>query len=224
MGIHDGHRQRCKQRYLAAGADGLSDHQLLELLLFYAIPRQDTNETAHRLIDTFGSLYAVLTAEPKELASVAGVGENAALLLHLTGELGVRGKTAIPPKTVLSDPRKAGAYFTALLSGHRRELLYQACLDAKGKVLTCHCVTKGTVSASALHVRQLVEDALYAGAVSVILAHNHPSGVALPSSADVAMTRLVEEAMEPLGIKVSDHIIVADGDFVSMAQSGFLMR
>lgn len=224
MGIHDGHRQRCKQRFLAAGGDGFSDHQLLEMLLFYAIPRQDTNETAHRLIDRFGSLRAVLASQPNELTAVEGVGENAAALLCLAGELGRRARVVTPPKHVLNDAQTAGKYFVGLLAGHRRELLYQACLDAKGKLLSCRCLSRGTVSASPIQIRQVAEEALYAGAVSIILAHNHPSGVALPSTTDLAMTRLVQDALEPLGIRLHDHIIVSDGDYTSMAQSGLLLR
>jgi len=102
--------------------------------------------------------------------------------------------------------------------------LYQVCLDGKGKLLTCRCIAKGTVSASAVHVRQVVENALYAGASTIILAHNHPSGVALPSDADVLVTHRIQEALAPLGIRLADHIIVADDDYVSMAESGFLRR
>ena len=92
-----------------------------------------------------------------------------------------------------------------LLAGQKRELLYQVCLDGKGKLLTCRCIAKGTVSASAVHVRQVVENALYAGASTIILAHNHPSGVALPSDADVLVTHRIQEALAPLGIRLADH-------------------
>lgn len=222
MGLHDGHRQRSKRRFLTVGADGFDDHQLLELLLFYAIPRQDTNETAHRLMKQFGSLQGVLNAAPEELMAVEGVGESAAGLLRLTGELAIRSRCTSLPQKILNSPDRTGAYFMELLAGQKRELLYQVCLDGKGKLLTCRCISKGTVTASALHVRQVVENALYAGASSIILAHNHPSGVALPSQADVVVTRQVQEALLPLGIRLADHIIVADSDYVSMAESGLL--
>ena len=199
MGLHDGHRQRSKRRYLALGAEGLEDHQLLELLLFYAIPRQDTNETAHRLIQRFGSLQGVLHAAPEELTSVEGVGENAAVLVRLVGDM-------------------------ELLAGEKKEMLYQVCLDAKGKLLTCRCISKGSVAASPVSVRQVVENALYAGASSIILAHNHPSGVALPSQQDLLVTRQIQEALSPLNIRLADHVVVADSDYVSMAESGLLAR
>lgn len=224
MGLHDGHRQRSKRRYLALGAEGMEDHQLLELLLFYAIPRCDTNETAHRLLKRFGSLQGVLYADPGELAAVEGIGESAAVLLRLTGDLSLRARKAALPEKLLNSPDRAGAYFAELLLGQKRELLYEACLDGKGKLLSCRCITKGTVTSSPLQVRQVVENALYSGADSVLLAHNHPSGVALPSDADVLVTHRIQEALAPLGIRLADHIIVADDDYVSMAESGFLQR
>lgn len=136
MGLHDGHRQRSKRRYLALGAEGMEDHQLLELLLFYAIPRQDTNETAHRLIQRFGSLQGVLHAAPEELTSVEGVGENAAVLVRLVGDMALRARCSSLPQKVLNSPDRTGAYFMELLAGEKKEMLYQVCLDTKGKLLT----------------------------------------------------------------------------------------
>ena len=151
-----------------------------------------------------------------------GIGESAAVLLRLTGDLSLRARKAALPEKLLNSPGRAGAYFAELLLGQKRELLYEACLDGKGKLLSCRCITKGTVTSSPLQVRQVVENALYSGADSVLLAHNHPSGVALPSQADVVVTRQVREALAPLGIVLRDHIIVADRDYVSMAESGLL--
>ena len=211
MGLHDGHRQRAKDRYRQLGADALADHELLELALFYAIPRQDTNETAHRLLKRFRSLQGVLQATPEELEREEGVGRSAARITSL-------------PEKILNSPDRTGAYFMELLTGQKRELLYQVCLDGKGKLLTCRCIGKGTVSASPVHVRQVVENALYAGASTIILAHNHPSGVALPSQQDLLVTRQIQEALSPLNIRLADHVVVADSDYVSMAESGLLAR
>ena len=131
MGLHDGHRQRCKRRYLAAGAEGMDDHQLLELLLFFAIPRQDTNETAHRLVRQFGSMQGVLRASADELMTVDGVGENAAVLLRLAGDMALRARCSAMPQTVLNSTERTGVYFMELLAGEKKELLYQVCLDGK---------------------------------------------------------------------------------------------
>ena len=222
MGLHDGHRQRAKERYGQVGADALADHELLELALFYAIPRQDTNETAHRLLKRFRSLQGVLQALPEELEQVEGVGKNAALLLHLMADISQRARITSLPEKILNSPDRTGAYFMELLTGQKRELLYQVCLDGKGKLLTCRCIAKGTVSASAVHVRQVVENALLSGAAGVVLGHNHPSGVALPSAEDRAATLQVRDALATMDIRLLDHIIVADGDFVSMEASGLL--
>lgn len=221
MGLHDGHRQRCKQRFLRTGAEGFDDHQLLELLLFYAIPRCDTNETAHRLLKRFGSLQGVLYAAPEELSAVEGIGESAAVLLRLTGDLSLRARKAALPEKLLNSPGRAGAYFAELLLGQKRELLYEACLDGKGKLLSCRCITKGTVTSSPLQIRQVVENALYSGADSVLLAHNHPSGVALPSADDVQTTQRIAQALHAVDIVLIDHIVVAEGDYISMVQSGY---
>ena len=192
--------------------------------LFYAIPRQDTNETAHRLIQRFGSLQGVLHAAPEELTSVEGVGENAAVLVRLVGDMALRARCSSLPQKVLNSPDRTGAYFMELLAGEKKEMLYQVCLDAKGKLLTCRCISKGSVAASPVSVRQVVENALYAGASSIILAHNHPSGVALPSQQDLLVTRQIQEALSPLNIRLADHVVVADSDYVSMAESGLLAR
>ena len=219
MGLHDGHRQRKRERFLKQGADGLADHEVLELLLYYAIPRRDTNELAHRLIQHFGTLDAVFQAPPEALMQVSGIGENAAVLLNLVPAAQRCARRSVSAERILNSVERCGAYFMDLLDGQRRELLYQVCLDGKGKLLTCRCIGKGTVSASPVHVRQVVENALYAGASGIILAHNHPSGVALPSAEDRMVTHQVMEALEPLGIRLIDHIVVADNDFVSMAES-----
>ena len=177
-----------------------------------------------RLLKRFRSLQGVLQATPEELEREEGVGRSAALLLCLIGDISRRARITSLPEKILNSPDRTGAYFMELLTGQKRELLYQVCLDGKGKLLTCRCIGKGTVSASPVHVRQVVENALYAGASTIILAHNHPSGVALPSDADVLVTRRIQEALAPLGIRLADHIIVADDDYVSMAESGFLQR
>ena len=186
--------------------------------------RQEVQLAAHRLIQRFGSLQGVLHAAPEELTSVEGVGENAAVLVRLVGDMALRARCSSLPQKVLNSPDRTGAYFMELLAGEKKEMLYQVCLDAKGKLLTCRCISKGSVAASPVSVRQVVENGLYAGASSIILAHNHPSGVALPSQQDLLVTRQIQEALSPLNIRLADHVVVADSDYVSMAESGLLAR
>ena len=225
MPVHEGHRSRKKEQFRAHGLDAFADHEVLELLLYYAVPRQDTNPIAHRLMQKFDSLDAVFAADRAALEEVEGVGENASTLLTLIFPLMRRIRaSAGAHETVLSDTEQAGAYFLDLFFGEREEKLYEACLDAKGRLLACHLVAEGDTDSVQLNMRKIVENALKCGASSVLLAHNHPSGVALPSDADVLVTHRIQEALAPLGIRLADHIIVADDDYVSMAESGFLQR
>ena len=116
----------------------------------------------------------------------------------------------------MNSPDRTGAYFMELLTGQKRELLYQVCLDGKGKLLTCRCIGKGTVSASPVHVRQVVENALYAGASTIILAHNHPSGLVHPSREDIVMTRKAQDFLQEIGVNLLDHFVITDKEFYSM--------
>lgn len=221
MSVHDGHRGRKKEQFLKNG-DALADHELLEILLYYAIPRRDTNELAHRLLDRFGSLERVLTASAEELQAVDGLGQSAAVLLTLLPVIWRRTEQQ-GQEQILNSVERCGRYFLPLLRRQKRELLYQVCLDGKGKVLSSRCLAQGGVSMASLSIRQVVENALHTGAVAVVLAHNHPSGVALPSQEDRITTLQVRDALAVMDIRLVDHIIVADDDFVSMAASGMLL-
>lgn len=222
MGLHDGHRARKKEQFRQHGLDSFADHEVLELALYYAIPRRDTNEIAHRLLQKFGSLQNVFAAPAEELAKVDGVGESAALFLTLLPQVQKRAMRSGGKERVLNSVDKCGRYFLELLGHERQELLYQACLDGKGKLLSCKKLSQGSADCTSLSVRQVVENALLSGASAVVLAHNHPSGVALPSPADMEATTQVRDALKRLDIRLIDHIIVADGDYVSMASSGLL--
>lgn len=221
MSIHSGHRQRMKERFLKEGLDHFSDIQVLELLLFYAIPRQDTNPIAHALLERFGSLPQVLEAPVEELEKVPGVGPSAALLLNLATAVGryymVQRSQNV---TILNTIQACGDYLKSVFIGRRTELVYLLCLDAKCKVLCCREVAEGSVNSANVPIRRIVEMGLAANATSVILAHNHPSGIAIPSDEDVATTHRVAAALRMVDIQLVDHIVVADDDYVSMVQSG----
>lgn len=223
MGVHDGHRQRKKQQFVQQGLDGFADHEVLELLLYYAIPRRDTNETAHRLLQKFGSLYDVINAPVEELKKVEGVGQNAATLLTLLPAVNRRINMRRGEEKIINSVDTAGKFFMGLLSGERREMLYQVCVDAKGKVLQYKRLSVGTASMAPISIREVVENALLTDATSVLLGHNHPSGIALPSEEDRRITLQIKDALATMGILLADHIIVADNDFVSMAASGMLL-
>lgn len=224
MGIHDGHREKMRQRFRTTGLEGFADHEALELLLYFAIPRRDTNPIAHALLERYGSLSAVLSAPAEDLQKVEGIGESAAVLLRLAPALCQKARLAeLEQETVLSSPDRVGEYLLERFRNERREVVYQLCLDRKGRLLACKRLGEGGVSAAVMNVRQVVENALVTHASAVILAHNHPSGVALPSDDDYTATRRIQEALQAVEVPLVDHIIVADSDFVSMAESGYLM-
>ena len=221
MSIHDGHRQRLKNRFRAEGLDHFEEHQVLELLLYYVIPRKDTNPIAHALLERFGSLSQVLDAQPEELAKVAGMGDSAATFLSLLTSVGryyLVNRTI--QETILPSIEKCGQYLVPYFYGRRNETVFMLCLDAKCKVLCCKEMGEGSVNSAGVPIRRIVEMALGVNATSVILAHNHPSGFALPSEEDIMTTQRVAVALDAVEICLVDHIVVADDDFVSLAQSG----
>ena len=219
--IHKGHRQRMKDRFLQEGLDHFSEIQVLELLLFYCLPRQDTNPIAHNLLAHFGSLSLVLEASVEELTKVSGIGENAATFLHLIPEVGryyqVNRSSQV---TILSTLDMCARYLLPYFFGRRVETVFLLCLDAKCKALCCKEVGEGSVNSAGISTRKIVETALGVNATSVVLAHNHPSGVALPSGEDIQTTQRIALALQCVDIQLADHIIVADEDYISMAQSG----
>jgi DNA repair protein RadC len=221
MSTHDGHRQRLKNRFRQEGLDKFDEHQVLELLLFYAIPQKDTNDLAHHLVEHFGSLSQVLEAPVEELEKISGVGPNVSTLLSLTAALARyymvnRGAHS----AVLTTTEMCGDYLLPHFVGRRNETVFLLCLDAKCKVLGCKEVGEGSVNSASVPIRRIVEIALGMNATTVVLAHNHPSGLALPSGEDVQTTRRLALALDTVDITLADHIVVADDDYVSMAQSG----
>lgn len=219
--IHKGHRHRLKERFAREGLDNFTDVQALELALFYVIPRKDTNPIAHALLDHFGSLDQVLDASVDELAKVPGVGESAAVFLHLITEMGrfYLVSRSIQNK-VLPTLEDCANYLVPFFHGRRLETVFLLCLDAKCKVLCCKEVGEGSVNSAGISVRKIVETALGANASAVVLAHNHPSGVAIPSGEDIQTTKRIAMALQAVDVQLVDHIVVADADYVSMVQSG----
>lgn len=221
MSIHDGHRQRLINRFIRDGLDGFEDHNVLELLLFYSIPRADTNPIAHVLLDRFGSLEKVLSAPIDELTAVPGVGEKTAVFLSFQNALirYYRVDSSLNTK-ILRSVEECGAYLLPRFLGRENETVFLLCLDAKCKVKACKEIGEGSVNSTSISVRRVVEAALGANASSVILAHNHPSGIAVPSREDIQTTHRVASALAAVEIILADHLVFADGDFVSIAQSG----
>ena len=222
MSIHEGHRQRLKDRFRREGLDNFDELYVLELLLFYCIPRKDTNPIAHRLLEQFGSLTAVLEASPEELEKVEGITTSASTFLSLITQVGRYYQVRrAEPGDILRTSDQCGNYLMPYFFGRDTETVFMLCLDAKCKVICCKKVGEGNVNSANIPIRRVVEMALSANATSVVLAHNHPSGLALPSADDVQTTLRVSAALETVEIALADHIVVCGDDFISMAQSQY---
>lgn len=223
MAIHDGHRDRIRQRYLRDGLDGFEEHEALEMLLYNCIPRKDTNDLAHRLINEFGSLSLVMSATPEQLKKVHGVGDVVANYLPFINDfqrfLFTKRKEA-DCKALLS-LEECGEYLLPRFLGLRNEAVYMVCLDSKCKILGCKFLGEGSVNSASVPIRRIVEQALNMNASTVILAHNHPSGVALPSGEDVQTTRVLATALHAVDILLADHFVFSDAEFISMRISNY---
>lgn len=223
MNVHEGHRERMKRRFLELGLDAFDDHQVLELLLFYSTPRRDTNPLAHELLNCFGSLEAVFEAPEAELKKVHGIGESAVTLLRLVPEVSRRyliSKNSFD--NVLDNSAKVGAYLVPRFMYERDEVVIVICLDAKCRVLACKELFRGAADCAEISIRKITELALAKNASSIILSHNHVSGIALPSIEDEMTTKRIKASLKELRITLIDHIIVAGDDFISMADSGII--
>lgn len=220
MSIHKEHRQRIKARYEEFGLDSFREHEVLEMLLFYCIPRRDTNEIAHRLIERFGSVAKTLDAPVRELEMVEGMGHSSALFLKMLRDLdGYCAKHAHETR-ILSCAAEYAEYMRPYFKGSKIEKVVLLCMDGKGQVLACREVAEGTVNATTVSIRKIVEVAISEGATAVVLSHNHPSGVAIPSPEDVSTTIQVEQALDTIEVALLDHLIMDDEEFVSLAEAG----
>ena len=210
--IHSGHRERIREQYKSHGADAFLDHQFLELLLTYAIPRRDTNELAHVLLERFGCLEGVVTAEVGQLMLVDGVGEGAAVFLRMQGDLFRRlrlHRLADARGAVrLSSPVVAARYAVSQLSLNTYETVLVVCLNAKKMVQSCERIIGGSLVEAQIYPRNIAEVALLKRAHGILLIHNHPSGDPTPSHADAETTESVRSALESIGVQLFDHIIV----------------
>lgn len=210
--VHDGHRDRMKARFLAEGLDSFSEHNVLELLLFYSIPRKDTNEIAHALINRFGSLNGVLEASVEELTTVPGVGEHSAILIHCILPIAYRYIRAHADASVeiCDTVEKLVRYAKMQYTGIRRETTKLLLLDNALRILDCVDLTEGSADRTDLDARRIVEVAIRRGAPMVVLMHNHPGGRRLPSGEDYEATLRLCNICEAVGIRLLEHLLIAE--------------
>jgi len=224
-GEHEGHRRRMRERFMAQGLQGFAAHEILELILFYGIPRANVNPLAHRLLDTFGSLHAVLEADVKDLTKVEGIGESTAALLSLFGHVDRElEKSRSAARKKLKNRAAAQKHCLGLLAGLRQEHLYLVCMNAQLEVVQNALIAKGTLNEVQAHPRLVAEAALRANAHAVVLCHNHPGGSMIPSQADLDMTASLGKLLEGLDVTLIDHIIVAGDEALSMVECDLLQH
>lgn len=217
-----GNQQR-KRKNLPRTPDSMTDAALLELLLQFT--RDDAAELAGKILEQFPSIADVMEAGKEELSSVEGMDDETVLLLRLVPELHRRYfLSRSRTETRLTDSHDYGSYLLPYFYGARDEMVYLLLLDGAGRVINCRLLGEGSVSSANVPIRRLVQETLTANAAAVVLAHNHPAGIALPSKEDVEITVRLREALEIMDIVLLDHIVVADDDFVSLRDSGYLRR
>lgn len=217
--IHKNHRERMRTRFIEHGLDNFADHEILELLLFYAIPRGDVNPLAHSLLDTFGSLANVLEASPEDLQKVKGLGPSAAGLLHLLPSVFQRYQISKLQGEQYNSTQKIAEYLMGYYVDKPLEQLVVVLLDNSCKILRVCDIGEGSASSVRINMRKLLKCVLKYNAAEVVLAHNHPRGCCTPSRSDIIQTRSVREFLEKIDVRLVDHIIVAENTWISLASS-----
>lgn len=216
---HKGHRERLKNRFLSS-PESFEDHELLELILFYTIPRKNTNETAHRLISRFGSLKGVLNASIEALCEVEDIGPNSALYIKAIAVLLMRYETSeAKDDGVLKSQANLVAFLKNLFIGTQNEISYILLFDNSKRLITCEKIGEGFSLEHTLSLRKITSCALSSNAVSAILVHNHPNGRAFPTGDDIHATNRIRLVLEPLGVTLMEHFIVAENECMPIINS-----
>lgn len=218
---HAGHRKRVREKFLKEQIfDGYPDHNILEMLLFHSIPRADTNELAHRLIDTFGSLNGVFDAPYSALTSVDGVGEQTAVLLKLIPALVKKYLEGnVSGKKYINTTEDAVEYIRPHFATLKKEELLMVCMNNSGKIIKAITISKGGSDFTEVDTRKIVQEVIMNHATQIILAHNHPGGICAPSKADVMITSNIANLMRSINARLSNHIIITDNDYFSFAST-----
>ena len=214
-----GHRSRQRERLLASGAGALSDKELLEMLLYYAIPRVDTKPIAHELLERYGSIANILAADSEEIRRISGIKDSAEILFSLLREVCVRGAAGKDLNSFF-DKSYVSRYLLDLYGSLTTEHVYAFFLDNSGCLLAKQLIFRGGVSSAKFPLRPVTEGAIRSGACSVIIAHNHPSGSLKPSRADADLTEKAHKAAQAVNIRMVDHVIVTEGGYYSFAEEG----
>ena len=221
MSIHDGHRNRLRERFDKFGLESFNEHEVLELLLYYAIPRIDTNGIAHNLVNKFGSFRQVLEASYDDLLELEGIGPNAAMYLSVLREAyRYLAISRIKEKPILKNGKDFGEFIKNFYFSTTVETVYLLCLDAKNAVIDCVKINEGDISSVEIPSRKLAEVAIKSKAVSAVLAHNHPGGLSLPTREDIEATHVIGQVLSATNVRLLDHIIVSSDGYISLHDCG----
>jgi DNA repair protein RadC len=219
----EGHRSRMRDRLLRAGPEALADHELLEMMLFLALPRRDTKPIARALLARFRSFSAAISASPQELRHVDGLGEAGIAALKTIQAAAIRlVRAEVMEQPVLANWSRVIEYLTAVLAREKVEQFRVLYLDTRNRLIADEPQSRGTVNFTSVYPREVVRRALELSATAIILVHNHPSGNPSPSRQDIDITQAVQAAAEPLAITVHDHVIIGNGDWISLRKQGHL--
>ncbi|MDD2875699.1 MAG: DNA repair protein RadC [Acidiphilium sp.] len=218
-----GHRARLRTRLLKAGPESLADHEVLEMMLFLALPRRDTKPIARALVARFGSYAQAIAAPVAELLAIEGLGESGAAALKIVQAAALRlVRAEVIYRPVLNHWDRLIEYLTAVLARERVEQARVLFLDHRNRLIADEVQSQGTVNHTPIYPRELVKRALEHHATAIILVHNHPSGDPTPSQEDIAMTREIKQAATTLAIVLHDHVIIGNGKWVSLKRLGLL--
>ncbi len=219
--IHSGHRKRVINKFIEHGLDSFEEHEVLEMLLFFSVPRVDTNPLAHRLIEEFGSLQNVLSAEPQELKLVKGVGDNTAALISLFRNIRKYQNTQLIEKNIRFDAtHEIGDFCIKYFSEHIDESAIMLSMDSKRRLKKVSVISNGNANETYFDINKIMKDALNFRAAGVIIAHNHPNGILQPSSSDIILTKEIHDLLMGVHIQLIDHIICNERYFTSFNERG----
>ena len=219
--VHDGHRQRMFEKFNKYGFSVFNDHEKLEIILYFSVPRRDTNELAHILLDRFKSISGVLDADEKELKKIPFITDRTIELFSIIKETSaLYNFQKYEQKTYLNTTDEIATYFQLFFANERNEKVAIMGLNNKGKFMFCEYVSEGDINSVGLSTRKIVEKAISSSATVIVMCHNHPGGIALPSGADIYVTNEIANALKSIEVHLKDHIILSsDNDYVSMALS-----
>ena len=218
--VHEGHRNRLKERFIEHGIDSFEPHNVLELLLFYSIPRKDTNEIAHKLLDSFGSLQGVFDADFNDLIKVDGIKENSATLIKLISAISrVYATNKYTTGYIFDKAEKVGDFFLDKYIGEKNEVVYLLLLNNRYEMIDTIKLHEGSVNSAQISPRKIIDLVVKHNASMIVIAHNHPDGNAFPSMEDINTTVDLMDLLERVDVRLLEHYVVSNNEYYTIIHS-----